>query len=809
MKILKALIFLEDQEVSQSVKKVLCSSGWDASIENHSADILSKIKPISNAMFSLTISGLMVNGTSYMEFNKTVEKFSPFTQRMVIASKEENKELINAINSGNIHACVTYPFLDKDLISQAETCKLNFERETINQQFKRLISRQNKQLFSTAKKFKTKEKQSKRLITRKKAKLASLRAKKRQADDDARLNVNISLEQYISHKGTALQQDSYLQEFIIVKSEIDNLIHSFTSGFSNDFELAELDSILKQNRETEFPDLIDSIKKCSLIHSLGMDLSTESPGMLKSMQNHLDDYIDLIISEDKVTAQLILKKEMSNGLFDLSVVLEYLRHYKISYGIVEDDKIQQWLNSIEKEPFIIAVGKAPVYSKEAHIEYMFSDDYQKSGKLNKDGSIDFRDRGDVPYIEKGNLLAKKIPPEKGISGINVFSDEILVNAPSDPLFTAGFGTVASEDGSLIFSAQTGQPHVDIMGVVTINPEMVIEGDVDYNTGNINFNGNVIVRGAIRDGFHVKGTSLTVNEIDGGTIDLTGDLNVSNGMTNTTIIAVGNIYTKFINNCTILGFGTFTVLKEIIDSTIILGGRCDISSGHIIASNVSAKGGIQARNVGTISSRAPVLRVGFNDHIKKLEDENNEILDESLQKIKEYKNNINMLTEKTTELHQRISEQAFEQDRAIVDIRKYKKNIPELKASGNTESLQRVISSLKSLKNKETQAEIEVNRLFERQDQVETKIEKISDHINDQEKKNIKCMKQKKKLEECMKIGTSDPVVIIGQTITQGTKIVSKEASLILKETLTRSTIRETMISDGILDYYKLQISSNT
>ncbi len=54
--------------------------------------------------------------------------------------------------------------------------------------------------------------------------------------------------------------------------------------------------------------------------------------------------------------------------------------------------------------------------------------------------------------------------------------------------------------------------------------------------------------------------------------------------------VGNIHTKFINKCKILGFGNFTVLKEIIDSDILLGGNCNISTGHIIGSDISAKSG---------------------------------------------------------------------------------------------------------------------------------------------------------------------------------------------------------------------------
>ena len=168
-------------------------------------------------------------------------------------------------------------------------------------------------------------------------------------------------------------------------------------------------------------------------------------------------------------------------------------------------------------------------------------------------------------MNKGDVLAEKKPLIQGVPGTSIFGINIPVNVVIDPPFIAGPGAVLSENGLVIIADKSGQPHVDAIGKITVNTEFIVDGDVNYETGNLTFDGNIVVKGTVKQGFTVKGVSLTANEIEGAIIDLTGDLNVSAGISDTTIKTVGNVQTKFINNSTVLGFGNIIVLKEIIDS----------------------------------------------------------------------------------------------------------------------------------------------------------------------------------------------------------------------------------------------------
>jgi len=300
-------------------------------------------------------------------------------------------------------------------------------------------------------------------------------------------------------------------------------------------------------------------------------------------------------------------------------------------------------------------------------------------------------------------------------------------------------------------------------------------------------------------------SLTANEIEGATIELSGDLNVAQGITNANIKTVGNIYTKFINNCTIYGFGDFIVQKEIIDSSMWLSGSCQIPTGHIIAASISAKQGIEAKNIGTSSSQASVLRIGLDDHIDKLEKNIQTELDDSLKQRDELKKQIKKLEKKDRELHKDTSENAHIQDRSQLEIKKYKKLLAEYELSGDNDAVQKANKTIIELKNQSARAGIKLNRLFELQDSLGIKIDALTEKVRILEEKNIDFMIEKKNLQELREKNTPDPKVSVSQTIIQGTKITGPHSSLILSQDQSKCKIEETKKEEDMMQYYEMSI----
>ncbi|MCP4670437.1 MAG: DUF342 domain-containing protein [Desulfobacula sp.] len=805
------VLIIEDIKTSrESAKQTLESSGWEVICENTTEKALQTLENFKKSPFALIISGVRMPDMDGDEILIKAGEISPVTQRMVIIPVEEKEILIRSINMANIHACIFYPFKEEDLISESKLCNRAFLSTMKRHRFKRLVKRQNKQLYETAQKFKKKDVKNRQRIKEKQSRILQLKSRMRKQNRED--FTNLSLERYVEHKKLARQSSLFLREFEIISANIRSLIKQNADKHSHEWEAQNLNEIISSMPEKFEPhELIENLTTMALINCLDIknDTSDTPEGAdLNIDENTFEHYLEFIVSDDYIQAWLQKKREVDKEIVNLASILDFLKDSQISYGIIDDETIEEWLDKPynKDDKIVIAKGKECKLGKEGKITYNFKIDYSNPGRIREDGSIDFRERGKVPFVKKGDLLASLQPSVEGIVGVNLAGSQIPVDEIIDPIFSSESGTILSEDTLSIIADADGQPHVDAMGNVTVNEELVINDDVDFKTGNIHFEGNIIVKGIIKEGFMVKGISLTAREIEGATIELSGDLNVSDGITNANIKTVGNIYTRFINNCRIYGFGDFIVQKEIIDSSMWLSGSCQVPTGHIIASSISAKQGIEAKNIGTHSSKPPVLRVGLDDHIDKLDAQIQAELDESLSQRDEFKTHIKKLNKKDRNLHKKISENAYIQDRSQIEIKEHKKQLAEHKAIKNSESVQKTTQAVFELKKNSDLAKSELNRLFELQDSLGIKIDDLTDKVHIQEEKNISFMAEKKHLQTIREKNTPDPKISVAQTIVQGAKIKGPNTSLILSQDRSRCIIQEEKKEEDVLQYFEMTIN---
>jgi uncharacterized protein (DUF342 family) len=75
------------------------------------------------------------------------------------------------------------------------------------------------------------------------------------------------------------------------------------------------------------------------------------------------------------------------------------------------------------------------------------------------------------------------------------------------------------DGNRIRAAIAGQLQL-VNNKLHVSPVIEIKGDVDLSTGNVEFVGNVVVRGSVQSGFTVKadGNVEIFGSVSGGTVE---------------------------------------------------------------------------------------------------------------------------------------------------------------------------------------------------------------------------------------------------------------------------------------------------
>jgi len=795
----KVIILDQNDEIREHAQAILTKEGWDVTCEHISKDALEILAKEKKSPFALFISNYKLPKMDGDDILQKVRTVSPLTQRLLLLPADKLETLISAIYKANINACITSPFKDKDLISQAKNCFKLFIHDRKKQYFKREILHKNKQMLKIAQNLKKKGEKYTIIIKKKKQEVLKLKSQLREIT--SKQKKDNSLLTILEHKEITPGPEVFQDEFIKICRAIKSVFDKFTSLHDIDPVRLDFSKILhnepekeKQEKDSTLSEFIKKIITTAFLTPDQNETSSESTEVSESTAPEGPFTIEF--SENKVKAYLKKNNTDSDSLQPtLEDILELLQEHQISYGIVEDITINVWIENSFAEKIIIAQGEEPVPGYPGKIEYNFATEYTNPGKINDDGSIDFKDRGDIPFVSGDDVLAVKTPAKESKSGINVLGVPIQVEEFIDPVFTAGQGTKLSEDELTIQADIDGQPNLDAMGTITVNPELAISGDVDFETGNINFKGNIVVNGMVKEGFAVKGVNLTAKELEGAIIDLSGDLNVAAGITDSKISVQGNIYSKFINHSKIMAFGNLEISKEIIDSDIVLSGSCLNQSGHIIASKITAKMGIEAGKVGTASAKPARLNIGVDKHLDTLTEKIQESLTASVSKADLLKDEIKALEDEDQELYSKVSEKAHIQDRAQLDIK-------ELQRTGESANTMEIKKLEKQAKN----AELELNKIFEAQDKIANDIDRLKKEVSIAEEKNKTFIREKKALKEFAKKDKPKPVITIAKTISQDTMIKGPNSSLILKEDASRCTIQELAKGDDSVQFHEMTIS---
>lgn len=508
-----------------------------------------------------------------------------------------------------------------------------------------------------------------------------------------------------------------------------------------------------------------------------------------------DGAFELTVSADRLTA-MIRPTGARETVYSVSHIHELLATEKITHGIVDEGTIIAYLKTgaLEGNSLTVAHGTPPRPGTDATIIYHLHTG-EKAEKTTPLGAIDYKDRGQLPHVNKGGLLAEKTPAVPGEPGMNVYGERLLPPKTTDPPLRNGAGTVLSADGLKLTAETAGQPKITFGGRLSVLTELKIDGDLDFRTGHVNFDGNIIVTGCVQSGFRVEGHHLTANEIAGATVKVTGDIKVTGGIIGADINCQGNIQAKYIRDARISSYGNITVLKEVADSTIETSGSCIVSGGKILASKISAKQGIQSRDIGTEMSAPSKLAIGVDAHIEQEIDGIRNVILKREERQRQLKTKLATMDVEEQTLHQRIAQLAQVQDRSLVEKRSLLAGIDTLKITNPDGAVSDIHKKIEELDQKAQAAETELVALFEKQDLTEKQMQEmeLERKLLKEELEELK--EEKRSILEWSKKQKSVAAVAVGGQIHAGTLISGVHTKIQLREMLNHVRIQEVKVTD--------------
>ena len=343
----------------------------------------------------------------------------------------------------------------------------------------------------------------------------------------------------------------------------------------------------------------------------------------------IKERISIETSEDELKAYLTLcvtEEEISGpgkaGLF--KEIMQKLNQKGITFGIKNSALLGSLCNNRQ---ITVAEGISAVNGEDSVIKTYELKEARPEAK--EDGNVDHYELNLINRVNTGDWLGERTDPTDGTPGKTVKGSTVLpTRGQCYPLFYDK-NTVKEiyKDGTTALYARiNGAVHFDGERIGVSN-HLEITSNVDFKTGNIEFDGFLTVKGSIEDSFSVAASKdieilgdfglgsvkdIVSNE---GSIYIKGGIA---GKNKAVIRSKKNIYTKFVSDTTIICDGSVHVGFYCLNSNIkakevIL----DSPKGQIIGGSIQADIRVVSSIIGSSGEKRTYISVaGFDRSILK-------------------------------------------------------------------------------------------------------------------------------------------------------------------------------------------------
>lgn len=356
-------------------------------------------------------------------------------------------------------------------------------------------------------------------------------------------------------------------------------------------------------------------------------------------QYALNQYLSITFSEDKEIAYLQFSKKDENFSCSVEDLKGFLHSHNIKFGIQND--IVKRLSEHPEEYFFnrvpIAIGEPAEKGEDGRVMLTVDLEVDRKPLEKADGKVDYKDLIRLHNVRKGQLIAKIIPPRPGKAGKTVTGEELTFKAGKEAYFKIGKNVLIDKDEIAMYAAIDGLVTLTDKGKINVFPVYEVNGDVDYNTGNIDFVGTVVIRGNVLSGFSVKsvGDIRVIGGVEGAELISGGSIEITGGIIgyNKGHVSAGkNVKVSFIQDGNVTAGEDVIVSQSIMHSNIRAGRDviCSGAKGLIVGGIVQAGEKVVARTIGNSMSTATAIEVGvvpeLRNEINELRQELRQLLD---------------------------------------------------------------------------------------------------------------------------------------------------------------------------------------
>lgn len=308
--------------------------------------------------------------------------------------------------------------------------------------------------------------------------------------------------------------------------------------------------------------------------------------------------IEIEIANNKMSATIYINETKETINLKKEEIMQHIQSFIREKGIIHGLLPIDFDTINTGKGFLVAKGTEPIKGTDAQVTYI--DLPEKKPVIREDGRADYFEMNFIFEIQEGAMLGEKIPAEPGTPGKNIFGENIPAPPGKDISFNYDRKTAkeVQEEGKIILRATSNGVVEQRQGLVTVSRHLPIDGDVGFETGNIQFDGSISIRGTVQNGFTVIATGdISIEDVEGVNgakliQSIQGDIFIRGGIfgSGKTVVEAGNnIFAKHVNEANLIAgneimIGSYALGSNLSANKIFL----DERKGKIIGGKVLAK-----------------------------------------------------------------------------------------------------------------------------------------------------------------------------------------------------------------------------
>ena len=391
-----------------------------------------------------------------------------------------------------------------------------------------------------------------------------------------------------------------------------------------------LSVFLKDVTVYDFNDILKKYTQIKITHFSDLQRALSETSREPVFVGLVKERYELEISADEMSAYIKINfpdhEIQENKEAVISEILSLLSNHMIKTGIHSETLNHELVTS---KKILIAEGVRPIPGEDAIYQYYRTP--TRAPLENAGGEVDYYELDLISNVKKGAWLGDKTLPKPGVDGWTVRGNHIPARMGRDFRLKYDPKTVEEvfENDKYVLRARQDGAITFIAEKIAVENHLMINGDVDYETGNIKFDGSITISGTVKDKFTVEATGDI--EIKGdtgvGAVDriesLKGSIFIKggvNGKGEGKIIAKKSIYTKYSNEGILIAENEIHISLYAFDSQLTADRIfIDPKKGKIVGGQTNAKHKVVTGSIGNKQERPTQVNVeGFDRLLAKAE-----------------------------------------------------------------------------------------------------------------------------------------------------------------------------------------------